>query len=161
MNTSDQVNELALALSKAQGEIKGAVKDSLNPHFKATYADLNSVWNACREALSKNGLAVVQGTAPSEKGTLRIITKLIHSTGQWIESTLDVPLSKIDAQGLGSAYSYGRRYSLSAIVGVTQEDDDAEGTKSKDNQAKPSLPDAKPKVIPPKNKATIEDEFFS
>lgn len=126
MMKSEQVNELFTALAKAQGELEAAIKDSTNPHYRFYYADLNSVWNACRKALSKNNLCVLQTHEPSEKGTLRTITTLGHSSGQWISSTLDITLSKEDAQGIGSAMTYARRYSLAAIVGVAQDDDDAE-----------------------------------
>lgn len=120
---SVEIGKLALALSQAQGEITGANKDSVNPFFKSKYADLASCWDACRQPLSKNKLAVIQTTEPAENG-VNIITTLIHESGQWIGGKLFVKPVKNDPQGLGSALTYGRRYALSAIVGLAQVDDD-------------------------------------
>jgi hypothetical protein len=120
---SDQINELIAALSKAQGEIQPALKDNLNPHYKSKYADLHSVWMACRTALCKHGLAVMQ-TMLEENNKLMLMTTLGHSSGQWIRSYLPIVTQKNDAQGIGSAITYMRRYSLSAIVGVAPEEDD-------------------------------------
>ena len=124
MNTSEQINELATALAKAQGEITGALKDSANPFFKSKYADLASCWDACRSPLSKNGLSVVQGLDVSD-GHLYLVTRLLHSTGQWISSTTPVTPKDDTPQGMGSALTYARRYALTAMVGVAQVDDDA------------------------------------
>ena len=123
---SEAIGKLAEALSKAQGMIKGAVKDSENPFFKSSYADLASVWDACREALSKNGLSVVQTTRISDAGEPVIITMLLHSSGEWVSGELLVKPVKNDPQSIGSAITYGRRYALSAMVGVAPEDDDGE-----------------------------------
>ena len=120
---SDQINELATALAKAQGEMNPAIKDSKNPFFKSNYADLASVWNACREVLSKNGLAVIQGMDMKD-GQSVLITTLAHSSGQWTRSLLPILNEKGNAQGLGSAITYMRRYALSAIAGVTCDEDD-------------------------------------
>jgi hypothetical protein len=127
MNTSEQINELADALAKAQGQIRGAVKDAENPHFRSKYADLASVWDACRQALSNNGLSVIQAPrgVVSEVGwTVEVETRLLHSSGQWMGDTITVPVGKPDAQGVGSALTYARRYALASFVGVAPEDDD-------------------------------------
>lgn len=122
---SENINELACALSKAQGELMPAIKDSKNPFFKSNYADLSSVWTSCKEALSKNGLAIIQ-TMDMKDGQNVLITTLAHSSGQWMRSCLPILNEKGNAQGMGSAITYMRRYALSAIVGVTcDEDDDA------------------------------------
>lgn len=123
MNHSEHINELACALSKAQGEILPALKDNVNPHFKSKYADLNSVWNACREPLSKNGLSVIQTTC-EDNGRIVLITTLVHSSGQWIKSSLPLIMTKNDSHGLGSALTYSRRFSLAAMVGVAPDEDD-------------------------------------
>lgn len=132
-STSEAINELAAALSKAQGQMRAAAKDSTNPHFKSRYADLASVVDAAREPLANNGLAVVQGVATTEKG-VRVSTLLMHASGQWIKSELDVPAMKLDAQGLGSATTYGRRYGLSAMVGIAPDDDDGNAATGKDEK---------------------------
>ncbi len=136
MNQSENICDLAIALAKCQGEMEPAVKDSLNPHFKSRYADLNSVWSACREPLSKNGLSVVQ-TMETINEKLFLHTLLLHSSGQWIRSTMPVVTAKNDAQGIGSGLSYARRYSLSAICGISQDDDDGEAAMPKNNQKLP------------------------
>ena len=123
MQTSEQINELAAALAKAQGQIQAASRDRENPHFRSRYADLASVWDACRVALSANGLAVVQGPALADRG-VSVTTRLLHSSGQWAESTLILPMDKATAQGAGSAITYARRYALAAMVGVAPDDDD-------------------------------------
>jgi hypothetical protein len=125
MIKSEQINELAAALSKAQSVIKGAVKDANNPFFKSQYADLTSVWDACREALTKNGLSVIQCPEQSDPGGIAIETTLLHSSGQFITSRYVMPVkNSTDAQAVGSAITYARRYALSAMVGVAPADDD-------------------------------------
>jgi hypothetical protein len=121
---SENINELVSALSKAQGEINPAIKDSKNPFFKSNYADLSSVWNVCKEVLPKNGLAVIQTTDVNAEGKCILITTLAHSSGQWMRSCLPILNEKGNAQGLGAAITYTRRYGLSAIVGVTCDEDD-------------------------------------
>ena len=134
MNKSESINELAAALSRAQGAIKGALKDSLNPHFKAKYADLSSTWDACREQLAKNELSVVQMPDLSETGGIAVETILMHSSGQWISSRFVMPLAKPDAHGVGSAITYARRYALAAMVGIAPEDDDGNKAIEKDDK---------------------------
>ena len=125
MNKSESIAGLAAALAKAQGAMKGALKDSANPFFKSRYADLASVVEAIRAAFSANGLSYIQTVEPSDKDEVRVETTLLHSSGEWIScGILSLPVSKIDAQGYGSALTYARRYSLSAAVGVAPEDDD-------------------------------------
>jgi len=127
MTTSDTLNELATALAKAQGTIKGAIKDADNPFFKSRYADLASVWDACRGALAANGLSIVQAPRASafEGGwVIEVETRLLHSSGQWMADSLSLPVGKPDAQGVGSALTYARRYALASFVGVAPEDDD-------------------------------------
>ena len=121
--TSETIGALAHALSKAQAEIDGAAKDSTNPYFSSKYADLASVWAACRGPLAAHGLAVVQ-TVTSREGRDLLVTTLVHSSGEWMRGEIPLLLSKADMQGLGSAITYARRYGLAAIVGVSPEDDD-------------------------------------
>lgn len=123
MLKSENINELGAALAKAQGAVEGALKDSANPFFKNKYADLSSVWDACRQQLTVNGLSIVQ-TPTEAEGGIGVETMLIHSSGQWLSNTFTMPVSKADAQGVGSAITYARRYALAAMVGVAPEDDD-------------------------------------
>jgi hypothetical protein len=134
MNTlttqSEQIGKLAEALAKAQGEITGALKESKNPFFKSSYADLASCWDAARGPLSKNGLAVVQTSEYTVDGVI-VVTTLAHSSGEWIRGSLYLKPVKNDPQGIGSCITYGRRYSFAAIVGLAQIDDDANAASGK------------------------------
>jgi hypothetical protein len=133
MPTSPTIAALAAALVKAQSAMGGAKKDSTNPHFKTAYADLASIWDACRAPLANAGLSIVQ--LVSSDATHAIVeTILAHSSGEWVSSLLAVPLTKADAQGLGSAITYGRRYALAAIVGVCPADDDGEAAVARPTQ---------------------------
>jgi hypothetical protein len=137
-----EIGKLAEALAKAQGEMENAVKDSTNLHFKSKYADIASVINAIKSPLSKNGLAFVQFVQRTEGG-MELVTQLMHTSGESISSSMPLMFSKQDMQGLGSALTYARRYSLSALVGIAQEDDDG-------NEAVKSYtpPTATPKIAP-------------
>lgn len=124
MLKSESIAALAAALAKAQAEIENASKSSVNPHFKSKYADLAEVINTVRPVFSSHGLSITQ--MPSfDGGIAHVETLLMHSSGEWISSTASAPVSKQDAQGVGSAITYLRRYSLAAVAGVAQEDDDA------------------------------------
>lgn len=120
---SEQINELAAALAKAQGEMGHATRSSVNPHYRTTYADLSEVINAIREPFSRNGLSYSQHVSYSD-GIVSVDTILMHSSGQWESSRISSPVAKADAQGIGSATTYCRRYSLAAIAGIAQADDD-------------------------------------
>jgi hypothetical protein len=146
MNQSDQINELGMALAKAQGQIEGAKKDSANPFFKSKYADLSSVWDAIRKALSDNGLSVIQSPEDAENG-ITVESMILHSSGQWIKSRYTMPVSKLDAQAVGSAITYARRYALAAMIGVAPEDDDGNKAVS-----------AKPAINEPKNLPNYTDD---
>lgn len=130
MRQSEQINELAGALAKAQAKIEGATKEAVNPHFRNKYADLGNVWAAIREPLTSNGLSVVQLLRGVERG-IECETILMHGSGQFIAESLFVPASKNDAQGYGSAATYARRYGLQAMVGIAPVDDDGEGARGK------------------------------
>lgn len=124
-NTSPaSIGKLALALSSAQGQMKGAIKDAENPFFKSSYANLASVWEACRKALSDNELSVAQIVDANESGMF-LRTMLMHSSGECLSGVMPINFSeKTNAQQIGSIITYYRRYALSAIVGVAPEDDD-------------------------------------
>jgi hypothetical protein len=123
IDRSEHLNELATALAKAQAQIATAKRDSANPFFKSSYADLASVWEACRDALTSNGLSVVQLPGFSD-GMATLDTMLLHSSGQWLQATAGAPLGKQDAQGVGSVITYLRRYALAAVASVSPADDD-------------------------------------
>ncbi len=135
MNKSESIKELATALAKAQRSMGGAKKDSSNPFYKSTYSDLSSVGTAIREPLSSNGLSFIQATEPSDKDEIRVITMLMHESGEWLSSTIAIPVSKADAQGYGSAITYAKRYGLQGLLGVPSEDDDGNAAA----KAKPAI----------------------
>lgn len=140
---SDSTDQLDEALAKAQGEIEAAAKNANNPHFKSKYANLAAVYDACRESLSKHGIAHTQWLVHTEDNRLHIKTRLAFK-GQWMSATASIPVTKADAQGYGSATSYLRRYSLMAAIGIAQDDDDGNDAA----KAKPPEPTKKPE--PPK-----------
>ena len=135
MKTSEQISELAAALAAAQGMMENAVMNRVNPHFKSKYADLAAIFDAARKPLSANGLAIVQTIGD---GVLH--TRLLHTSGQWIASEHPLPMSG-RPQEIGSALTYARRYSLSALIGIAaDEDDDATGAeKAHRANGKPEL----------------------
>lgn len=147
---SESIADLAAALSRAQGQITGALKDSANPFFKSRYADLASCWDACRSQLSANGLSVIQTTDVTEAG-LVLVTTLAHASGQWVRSVLPVKAKDDGPQAQGSGITYARRYALAAIVGLAQIDDDAEAAQARaaeqprnaDKMAEPSKVDTR------------------
>jgi hypothetical protein len=120
---SAQLDQLAVSLAKAQGEMENVKKGAENPFFKSKYADLASVWEAARVPLSKNGLSVIQSVT-SDDAHHWLETTLLHSSGQFVSDTIKLTLKDDTMQGLGSAITYARRYQLSAFVGVSPDDDD-------------------------------------
>lgn len=124
MRTSEAIDALSAAMAAAQGDMKPAVKDATNPHFKSKYADLPSVFEAVRAPFKANGLSVWQELGNAEGG-VTVTTRLVHKSGQWVEfGPLFVPAGKQDAQGLGSAATYARRYGLASALGVCADEDD-------------------------------------
>jgi len=130
---SQDIKLLNQALSKTQGQLAGALKDSNNPFFKSKYADLESVWGVAREPLADNGLAVTQ--TPCKDGT-HLITQLLHESGQWTKGYWPILTAKKDSQGFMASVTYARRGALSAMLGIYQTDDD--GNESSDNATPPS-----------------------
>ena len=129
---SETIGALAAALSKAQADITGALKDSQNPFFKSKYADLASCWDACRKQLAANNLAVIQTIYVHwDSGQTMLSTTLAHSSGEWIRSDLPVLAKDLSPQAQGSGITYARRYALAAIVGLAQIDDDAEAAQGR------------------------------
>lgn len=141
MRTSETFNELAAALAKAQGAIANAEKDRENIFLKNRYMTLTAVWDAIRKPLSDNGLSVVQVTE-ADDGAVMLLTRLMHSSGQYIEATY--PVIGSDAKGVnaaqaaGSALTYARRYSLTSMIGVVADEDDDGASATGKQQAKPA-----------------------
>jgi hypothetical protein len=135
MNTSEQINELAAALAKAQAEMKNAKLNKVNPHFKSRYADLAEIRDTVTPSLSKHGIAVVHGMERAETG-IDVVTRLIHASGQWVESRFPIAMDK--PQSMASRITYGRRYNLSAIANISADDDDDANTANDKPVEKPA-----------------------
>ena len=132
---SEQIDKLAMALSKAQAVMEAAAKNKRNPHFNSTYADLASIIESVRKPLTDNGLAFTQTIQTMQTG-LSLETTLLHTSGQWLRS--EYPLIQGTAQQTGSSLTYARRYSLSSIAGIAADEDDdgAKATQAKPQQRK-------------------------
>jgi len=176
LRTSATIAQIGKALAAAQGEMGGALKDVMNPHFRHKYADLASVWDACRGPLSKHGLSVVQFPRTDFRGDpepyqwtakqsgetrygVRIVTvvsvrtRLVHASGEYLEDDVSTMLPTGDPQAVGSAITYLRRYALQSVVGVAPEDDDGEAAHGRGAPAGAlpiQAPVPPPKPAPPK-----------
>ena len=149
MKHSESIAALAGALAKAQLQIEPASKNATNPHFRSHYADLASIWDACRGPLNTNGLSIVQFPCDGDVGRTGLTTMLIHSSGEWISETVTVRAMKDDPQGLGSALTYLRRYALAAVVGVTATEDDDGNAASTPANSRVAAPAPRPYIPPP------------
>lgn len=138
MKTSQEIKAISKAIVAAQPEIAAAIKTSINPHFKSKYADLSAVWEACKDVLKSHKLAVIQTFSSENKdGTVLVKTRLVHDSGEWMEGELPMPYKDNNPQAVGSAITYARRYSLSAMLGIVTEEDDDANHASQQTYAKP------------------------
>jgi len=155
---SETIGELALALSSLQTAMKPAAENSVNPHFKSKYADLASCWDAVRPHLK--GLSITQSVASSGK-TVEITTLLIHSSGEWLSSTLALEARDPSPQATGSAITYGRRYGFCAALGISSGDDDGEAAQpSRPVPApRPTAPTVQPQPLPADRRAKALEAF--
>lgn len=153
---SEDITKIAAALGSALPKMEAATKDSKNPHFNSKYADLSAVMDACKPHLAAQGIVVMQPPATTEDGgAVSVSTVLLHNSGQWIASTLTLRPTKQDPQGMGSAITYARRYSLQSMLGIPAEDDDgnaASGTGGRD--AAKAVADRKIAQLQQRNQAT-------
>lgn len=131
------MTEFLKAFVKVQKALKPAKKDSLNPHFKSKYANLESCYEACRDVLSDNGFVVLQVPWISEEGATILRTDLYHVSGQVLIGQMFVCAKDTTAQARGSALTYSRRYSLVTIVGLATEDDDGQAATQGHVKSKP------------------------
>jgi len=138
---SPAIGKLASALAKAQAQMTHAAKDNVNPHFKSSYADLASVWEACRRALTSNELTVLQPVR-ADGTRVTVTTLLAHSSGEFVSEALTLTALQNTPQAIGSTITYGRRYGLSAMVGVAPDDDDGQAAST------PALVEPKPEPTP-------------
>lgn len=125
MKLSEKFDEILPALHKARSQFVKVKKDRQNTHLKNKYATLDSVLDAITPALTENKLMIMQDSERVESA-MRVETTVIHISGQWAKFYFDIPIVKNDPQGVGSAFTYGRRYALAAAFGLSQADDDAQ-----------------------------------
>lgn len=145
MKTTEQIGALAAALAKAQGELKNIEKGKINTHFKTKYADIADGLNVIRPVLSKHGIAIIQATDMNpDTGIFWLTTRLVHTSGEWVESIYPLPVGK--AQEQGSAITYARRYSLFSMVGIAGTNEDDDGNAANAAPAAPAKAPPKPKV---------------
>jgi ERF superfamily len=126
--TKEHAN-LSEALVAAQKEMPAVDRDSTNPHFKSKFTSLDNLLAKVRPVLNRHGVAVVQMPSQDDAGKPTLVTRLVHTSGEAMESTMPLLLAKSDPQGLGSALTYSKRYALSAALAIAdQEDDDGNGS---------------------------------
>jgi len=164
MTQSEHLDKLAAALCAVQATLRGAVKGSVNPHFKNRYADLESVIEAVRGPLAQHGLSFAQvGSFIGGEPALR--TMLLHSSGQWLAGDYPLRPAKTDPQGYGAAMTYARRYCLAALLGLPQVDDDGETASGRGETHAPKQSAAKPTAPAPATRlgadliAEVEAQF--
>jgi acetyltransferase-like isoleucine patch superfamily enzyme len=125
---SETIGAIAPALVKAQAEIKPITKDSTNPAFRSKYTSLDAIMEVVRPVLAKNGLIVVQSVLDTIDGehstSIMVESRVIHASGEWIAGVVQVPVMQQTSHGFGSALSYGRRYSISALLSLASDEDD-------------------------------------
>jgi len=144
MNQSESITDLATALCLAQAEMGGAIKDSNNPFFKSSYADLTSVIKVIKEPFARHGLSFVQLPVTSVGGNgVGVSTMLMHNSGQWLQGEYLLPMDKVTPQGAASSITYARRYALQSLVGIPSVDDDSEMAMYRNDPVPVSAPPAK------------------
>lgn len=154
--TSSQVDKIDQAMARVQGELDNVVKEALNPHYKSKYAKLPAVVDVIRPIAAKHGITWQQHPVIGEPGKLTLMTRLACE-GQWITSVTTLPIAKLDPQGYGSALTYARRYTLNAIFGIGEEDDDGNkaSTATKGENLSPDDVAAKLGAVPDDSEAIM------
>ena len=126
MKTSETIGAIALALVKVEAAIEDPVKEKSNPAFKSKYADLKGYLESARPVLAEHEIVVMQGGHKVSEG-YELVTRLVHSSGEWVEHGLPLVIdtnARNPMQSLGSALTYARRYGLASLLGMSSEDDD-------------------------------------
>jgi len=135
MTTSESVDKIFPAFIKAQAEIGNPKKTKENTFFKAKYAELSDIIDMSKQVLLENGLCLIQ--SPEGNGqSITVTGRIIHTSGQWIEGAISLTPIKNDPQQAGSAITYARRYQISAMLNIAQEDDDGNKASGKTQEGK-------------------------
>lgn len=159
MNKSESIKNIAKALAAFQNEVKNPANTAENPYFKSKYAPLNEILNDVRPLLAKHGLSVIQSTG-GDGNNIVITTLIMHESGEWIESEplvleSDTKKGISKVQAAGSAITYGRRYALSAMLGISSEDD----TDGNENEARSIKQQSSKQQNEKNNKATRDEKI--
>lgn len=159
IRTSESIAALAAALVEAQGEMPNPPKETKGQVGSQVrfYADLPTLVETVKPILAKNGLAYVQLPCDTHPGAVGVTTRIMHKSGEWMEDTVSMPAGNNGAQGVGSAITYARRYSLMAVLGLAPEDDDGAGA----SQPAPRPRAATSKPAPPKQEQTDPNAITS
>lgn len=148
MRTSESISKIAPALQQALAGMEEVDKDGINPHFKSAYATLPAVLQLVRPKLAEHGICIIQSPAMRGNNCV-VVSRLVHNSGEWIEGEAEAPLAKQDPQGVGSAITYLRRYSIMALCCIGAEDDDANAASQPPKpQPKPEQPKQEPPQAP-------------
>ncbi len=140
MKHSDTLGKIMPSLVKALAHIGGAAKGKVNPQFKTTYADLESVIAASKDILAENDLAIVQFPGDCASGVMHLETVFVHTSGEWISGEMGIALGKTDPQGVGSALTYARRYAQMSALNMPAVDDDGNAATNRKAGINPSPP---------------------
>mgnify|MGYP003131644158 FL=1 len=167
MKTSESVKEILPALLSVTDSMQ-AEKDGKNPHFRSDYMTLDGILNTVKPILKDVGIVILQSissdrsTFDDESGLIRCTTRLIHTSGEYLECDSIVHADKMTPQGYGSAITYARRYSITTALGIAEADDDGNAAEVASAPKKPvSKPKPKPattKVEPKKNNGVLSEE---
>ncbi|MBA4166532.1 MAG: ERF family protein [Chitinophagaceae bacterium] len=134
MQTSESIKQISVALLGFHKEVPTISKESKNPFFKSSYADLPTILKAINPVLQRNGLVVLQ----FPEGESGLTTRLLHSSGEWMESTYTMKPVKATPQDAGSAITYQRRYAIGAILNLDIDNDDDGNSASGKGEKQPA-----------------------
>ena len=134
MKRSENISQLAASLAKAQGAVDNAVKNKKNPHFRSSYADLSAVLDVVRKPMAANGLCVVHDVNKDESSRV-MTTTLLHESGEWLSVHARATPKDGGPQAIGSIMTYLRRYTISSLLSVSQQDDDGNSAQGVERQA--------------------------
>lgn len=154
MNLENITPELIGALAKAQQQLGNASKNAKNPHFRSSYADLGEILATVKPALTSHGIALIQSTA-FDGSVVSVTTTLAHESGGYVSSISTCVPAKSDAQGIGSATTYLRRYGCAAMTGIGQEDDDGNSAQ----HAREPVPLVKEETPLERQQRALDDNF--
>lgn len=156
MKTSEQLNELFSALSKAQENIKNAQKEGYNPMFRSNYTTVTSVLEVIKPVYKEN-ISIMQMPEMD-----KLITRVGHSSGQWLE--IETPLFVGEPKGMskmqayGNAVTYARRYALVSLFGIGQEDNDGNDGNDNGKNTMPKKENLNKPLNPSPNKTNINEK---